>query len=426
MGRKYLIVNAFGRSNRGDSVLLDECIEQVRMVDPDATIAGILFEGVASAQAAHPGVDWSERIGNSSRFSGALGRLEQLAYLFVAWIACATGWFGLAQILPQSQRKTMMAYRTADFVISAPGGYIHDVNLSYIIALLHIHFGILIGAKTILAPQSIGPVKSKLGAEMTRRVLATCALMCVREDYSRQFLITELGIGSEKVVVTGDSAFWNLHVTRNRSEIDQFLQEIGLEQGEQFVGATVVDWPFPHRVNPTEDKAKYEDGLVYSFAKLHREHGLRTVIFNQVASDLNLAQRIADRSGEYVLVHKTETEPEILRAAIGRARIFVGTRFHSCIFAMMEARPLTAISYLPKTEFIMRDLGLEDLAIDIASIDRKALSRLVVESLEQEKAASARINEAVNHYRSTKMHFGEVLARVLEAEKEPQLKEAVS
>lgn len=426
MGRKYLIVNAFGRSNRGDSVLLDECIEQIRTVDPGAKIMGILFEGVASAQAAHPGVEWSDRIGNSSRFSGPLGRLEQLVYLFVAWIACATGLFGFAQILPQSQRQTVMAYQAADFVISAPGGYIHDVNLSYVIALLHIHFGTLVGAKTVLAPQSIGPVKSKLGAAMTRFVLSACALMCVREGYSQQFLIAELGIDPEKVVVTGDSAFWNLHVTKNRSEIEQLLQDIGLEKGEQFVGATVVDWPFPHRANPAEDRTKYEDGLVYIFDKLHREHKLRTIVFNQVASDLDLAQRIADRCGAHVLVHKTETEPEILRAAIGRARIFVGTRFHSCIFAMMEARPLTAISYLPKTEFIMKDLGLQDLAIDIVSMDRHALSRLVAESLEQENAVSARINEAVNRYRSTKMHFGEALARVLDTEREPQLKDAVS
>ncbi|RXG99149.1 polysaccharide pyruvyl transferase family protein [Bradyrhizobium zhanjiangense] len=426
MGRKYLIVNAFGRSNRGDSVLLDECIEQMRVVDPDATIMGILFEGISSARAAHPGVDWSERIGNSSRFSGPLGRLEQLVYLFVAWIACAIGWFGLAQVLPESQRKTLMAYRTADFVISAPGGYIHDVNLSYIIALLHIHFGTLVGAKIVLAPQSIGPIKSKLGAAMTRLVLSPCALMCVREGYSRQFLIAELGIAPEKVVVAGDSAFWNLHVTENGSEIDHLLQEIGLERGEQFVGATVVDWPFPHRTNPAEDRARYEDGLVHIFDKLYREHGLRTVIFNQVASDLDLAQRIAERSGAHVLVHKTETEPEILRAAIGRARIFIGTRFHSCIFAMMEARPLTAISYLPKTEFIMRDLGLDDLVIDIASVDRQVLSRLVAESLKEEKAVSVRVNRAVNHYRNTKMRFGEALAEVLETEKEPQLKGAVS
>ncbi len=42
----YLIVNAFGRSNRGDSVLLDQCIDQIRIADPSAKITGVVFEDV--------------------------------------------------------------------------------------------------------------------------------------------------------------------------------------------------------------------------------------------------------------------------------------------------------------------------------------------------------------------------------------------
>ncbi|MDI4238201.1 polysaccharide pyruvyl transferase family protein [Bradyrhizobium sp. Arg237L] len=426
MALKYLIVNAFGRSNRGDSVLLDECIEQMRKVDQNAAIMGVLFEGVSSAQAVHPDVDWSERIGNARRFSGLIGRIEQLVYLLVAWLACATGWFRLAQVLPQSQVKTLLSYRTANTVVSAPGGYIHDTNMSYIIALLHIHIGTLLGSKVILAPQSIGPIRSTLGTAITRFVLSRCALICVREGYSREFLVKRLGIASDKIVVAGDSAFWNLQVTKNGSEVDNVLEQIGLARDESFVGVTVVDWPFPHQENVAEYRARYEQSLVKVLGSLYREHGLRTVIFNQVATDLDLAHRVAARSGAHVLVHKTETEPEILRAAIGRARIFVGTRFHSCIFAMMEARPLTAISYLPKTEFIMKDLRLEDRVIDIDSISPELLSRLVIESLKKEDALSARIDRAVKDYRSTKIHFGEALAEVVAANKgQPQLIEAV-
>lgn len=387
---------------------------------------GVLFEGVSSAQAAHPEVDWSERIGNSSRFSGVIGRIEQIMYLCLAWGACATGWFWLTKVLPPSQRKTLMAYWKADTVISAPGGYLHDVNLSYIIALLHIHLGTLRGAKVVLAPQSIGPIRSGLGATLTRLVLSRCALICVRESYSRDFLVERLGVAPEKVVVAGDSAFWNLQVSRNNLEVDRFLEQIGLAKDERFVGVTVVDWPFPHQADSLKCRARYEDSLEDVLGTLYRKYGLRSVIFNQVASDLDLAQRVASRSGEHVLVHKTETEPELLRAAIGRARVFVGTRFHSCIFAMMEARPLTAISYLPKTEFIMKDLGLDDLVIDIASTSREVLNRLVVQSLENEQALSARIERAVGDYRNTKMRFGEALAKALRADNGPQLKEVVA
>ena len=48
---KFMIVNAFGRSNRGDSVLLDECIHEIRAKFPDAEIAGAVFEGIEAARA---------------------------------------------------------------------------------------------------------------------------------------------------------------------------------------------------------------------------------------------------------------------------------------------------------------------------------------------------------------------------------------
>ncbi|MGY3363863.1 colanic acid/amylovoran biosynthesis protein [Bradyrhizobium sp. GM2.4] len=413
MSSKYLIVNAFGRSNRGDSVLLDECIEQLRTVDPAATMMGVVFEGISSAAAAHPDVDWSERIGNAYRFSGLIGRGEQLIYLFVAWVACATGYFRLAALLPPHQRKTLAAYRTADTVISAPGGYIHDTNFAYLFALFHIYLGMLLGCRTVLAPQSLGPIRSRFGIWATRFVLSRCEIICVREGYSRDFLVRDVGIAPNSIVVAGDSAFWNLQVDRDGSEAGELLEGIGLAKEEAFVGATVVDWPFPHAANPVESRARYEQTLVEVFAMIYRRYGLRTVIFNQVASDLALAHRVARRSGGYVLVHKTETEPEVLRGAIGKSQIFVGTRFHSCIFAMMEARPITAISYLPKTEFIMKDLGLESRVVDIDAINAEVLGRLVIESLEEGPALSARIDRAVENYRKEKMRFGEALAGVV-------------
>ena len=71
---KFMIVNAFGRSNRGDSVLLDECIHEIRAKFPDAQIAGAVFEGIGDAEAVHPTVQWSERIGNTVG-GGAANRL---------------------------------------------------------------------------------------------------------------------------------------------------------------------------------------------------------------------------------------------------------------------------------------------------------------------------------------------------------------
>jgi len=51
---KVVIINAYGRSNRGDAVLLDECISDVLSVWPEADIGCVVFEGIESAIETHP------------------------------------------------------------------------------------------------------------------------------------------------------------------------------------------------------------------------------------------------------------------------------------------------------------------------------------------------------------------------------------
>lgn len=54
---KVAIVNAYGRSNRGDSVLLDECIAEVRAVWPEAeiTLVGAIDEEIRPILALYDG-----------------------------------------------------------------------------------------------------------------------------------------------------------------------------------------------------------------------------------------------------------------------------------------------------------------------------------------------------------------------------------
>ncbi|MCW1383261.1 polysaccharide pyruvyl transferase family protein [Novosphingobium sp. KCTC 2891] len=408
--RHYLIVNAFGRSNRGDSVLLDQCIAEIRAVDPDARISAAAFEGLDAVRAIHPGVDWSERIGNSA-IRGPLGRLLSLAYLALAWAATVPGFDWASRFLSAEQRRTVAAYRSADVVISAPGGYIHDTNLAYVIALFHIMMGTRVGARVILAPQSVGPLSSPIARKMARAVLVHCDALCVREGYSYDFLANELDLPRDRIIETGDSAFWDDHVDTDAEGVATALAEIGVSPGEAFIGATVVDWTFPNLPEQTRLRQRYFEGMAQVIRNLHARFGLRTVLFNQVSSDLDAVREVARMAGDAALVNEVNHEPPILRAMIGRSECFIGTRFHSCIFAMMAFRPVVAISYLPKTAYIMEKLGLESDVVEINEFDAGRAEQLAIAKLDDRSGASARVRLAVEHYRATQPQLREVLLR---------------
>lgn len=316
--KNFLIVNAFGRSNRGDAVLLDQCIDQIRQFDAHAKIAAVTFEGMQSASQVHPDVNWSERLGNSGH-EGALAPAVKVMNLVLSFGAIRFPALGLERFLPETQRKTIDAYRQADVVVSAPGGYIHDTNFAYLIALFHIWLGRLVGARVVLAPQSVGPLNSRLAKGLARHVLNACDALCVREGYSRDFLVKELALSSERVFETGDGAFWDEAMLEDTVATDAALAEIGLAPGEAFVGMTVTDWNFPNLPDPSTLRQRYQQGMVAAIRHIHQRSGLRVVIFNQVASDLSLARAVAAECPGIALVNQRNYEPEVLRAMIARS-----------------------------------------------------------------------------------------------------------
>ncbi|MCB1446897.1 MAG: polysaccharide pyruvyl transferase family protein [Rhizobiaceae bacterium] len=405
---KFMIVNAFGRSNRGDSVLLDECIHEIRARFPDAEIAGAVFEGIEAARAVHPTVAWSERIGNAP--AGAAGRLKAILYLLAAWFSA---WLPLlGRLLPERQRRTLDAIRQSDVVISAPGGYIHDTNFAYFIALLHIHLGTIMGKTVVLAPQSVGPIARPISRAVARHVLGKVPYLCARESYSWDFLALDLKLPEKNVYRTGDSAFWNSHVEDDPAPIDAIFDGLGIAQDTPVFGMTVVKWSFPKSRTPAEELDRYTDAMARAAEHMSETYGLQPVIFNQVSEDLPASLDVQRKARCRVIVDETSREPDILRAMIARSRVFLGTRFHSCIFAMMAGRPTFAIAYLPKTEYIMNDLKLPHRHTPIDAIDFPYLIKRISEDHENLNQAEAEIRDAVSVYRRNFTRLQDILGLI--------------
>lgn len=405
---KFMIVNAFGRSNRGDSVLLDECIHEIRARFPDAEIAGAVFEGIDAARAVHPTVAWSERIGNAP--GGGAGRVKALVYLFAAWFSAWLPFLG--RLLPEKQRQTLDAIRSSDVVISAPGGYIHDTNFAYFIALLHIHLGTIMGKTVILAPQSVGPIARPVSRAVARHVLGKVPYLCARESYSWDFLALDLKLPEKNVYRTGDSAFWNTHVEDDPALVDGIFESLGVAKDAPVFGMTVVKWSFPKSKDPVGDLGRYTDAVARAADHMAETYGLQPVIFNQVSEDLPASLEVQRKAKCRVIVDQTSREPDILRAMIARSRVFLGTRFHSCIFAMMAGRPTFAIAYLPKTEYIMNDLKLSHRHTPIDAIDFSYLIKRISEDFENLNQAEEEILNAVAVYQRNFTRLQDILGLI--------------
>lgn len=391
------IINAYGHSNRGDSVLLSECISEIKSEYPTANINVLLFDDYMFES--NTKTRKFNRLCNVNDDS-LIKQYFKKVYIFIMLLFyCALKMEFILQLLPKDQRKTIEALKKSSIAVSSPGGYIHDTNNAYYIALLHIYLCKCFGLKVILAPQSYGPINGKLGRAICKYVLNNTDIICTRESYSYEFLI-KLGVKSDLILQCGDSAFWESSIRDKDSS--KHLQSLGIKENEKFIGMTLVDWTFPNQSHKEEKKKNYIDVISHVANKIYDSHNMRTVIFNQVSDDLDLARQLAVLCPESVLVDESEKEPEVLRGLISRSYVFLGTRFHSCIFALMSSVPTLAIAYLPKTEYILKDLEFSNRFFDINNLKIDEILNKVLENIDNREMYSQDIYRSVCKYRTTK------------------------
>lgn len=391
---KITITNVFGSVNRGDALLVETLYDAITNVYGDR----VDLKGVAhfpELEASHiPNVEWSQPLGRSysstiwyKRFQNLIRSIGAIAYIH---LGAPRKWPGI--LLPIEQQKSVLAIKQSDLVVSCAGGFLLDANVSILGNLLQLYTAACFQKPIIIAPQTIGPIKSLRLRWLTRKVLSKVDVICAREKYTYDFLVKDLGLPQKKIIRTTDLAF--NHKALDRESGFKALMSIGIKPKEQFIGATIVNWGFKEQSDPAKAKANYLDKIVDVLSKIHVKTGLRIVVFNQVSSDLEVSAKLKARLGDFVIFDAEERLTSEMRGMISFASSFFGSRFHSCVFALLESVPTTSLAYTYKSTGIMQDLGLYDRVFHIASFNVNEVVDQVTSAL-SDSQVSRRIDNGI-------------------------------
>lgn len=258
-------------------------------------------------------------------------------------------------------RKSFRALKKCDAVILGGGGLFQD---NYLYACLlwawQILWVRLFRKPLFIYATGVGPLKTRLGRQLTCWAHNQAHVITVRDVYSAQVL-REIGLKSE-VFVTADPVFsfkknpnsqgrtknsyiislrpWLNHSHRILSIFADFLQELKDKKGAEFI----------------------------------------FVSMQQIKeSDMKMIEPLVSRlGGELYLPNHFEDLVQIM----GTAEFAIGMRFHFMIAAILTQTPLLPISYAPKTEEIFEDSELRSYVSQAANLSldklREDLKRLSV------------------------------------------------
>ena len=300
---------------------------------------------------------------------------EALTRLGRIVVAYATG---STVSLTDEQREAVELYKEADLILDAGGGSLYSSNKYPIYLDLYQHLFNLYAAKklgkpVVIAPQSIGPLPRWHDRQVTMSLLRDVDHVLVREQVSERLLQAH----DVKCTLTPDIAFLGNYVGTPSVRARAMAESFG--QARQNVGVTVLNWSWS-----ADSRADSEAAIQHYLMKI--ASAVETLpddtnvwVFPQVTaghgdSDLPVSKRLEDLGSKRVRVLDARLPASDLTWLYGQMDAFVGSRMHSCIFAITQGVPTIGLAYQPKTLGTYSLLGLSKLAVDIETFSEHWLA----------------------------------------------------
>jgi len=286
------------------------------------------------------------------------------------------------------------ALRRSRLLVSGGGSLLQDVtserNLTY-------HFGLMLLAKAagcgvMLYGQGIGPIRSSMGRYVLRRIGRLADVITVRDAASAETLRRH-GIVGRPVHVTADPALSLRRPDEARGR-ELMRRAFGGKRGA-VIGFALRPW-----------KGRRADAEVFARAADYAAENLGArVLFlpMQHQRDLRVADEVRGLMRRDASVWRERLSPGDALSLISQMDLLVGVRLHSLIFAAMAGVAPVGLSYDPKIDAFLEEIGeapagalddfrLEDFLYALETIWRKRVEvgRRVLERVGRLRARADR------------------------------------
>lgn len=302
---RIVVAGYYGHDNAGDEAIAEAVVHALRSLAPDAHIT------VMS--------------GNPERTRARLG--VEAAHRF-------------------SPRQVLAALARCHLLVFGGGSLLQDVtsfrSLLYYQALLAL--ALLLGRPVAIYANGLGPIRSRLGRLFTGFLLRRARLVSLRDRDSWE---EARRLGVRDAVLTADPAF--LLSPSPAEELAAIRRAEGWDTlPRPRVGVAPRPWPASPR---------FVGELAAALDTLARQ-GI-TVVFlpMQYPQDMTAIAQVRAAMREPSCVLTGRYTPGQLLALAGELDLVIGMRLHALIFAVAAGVPVVGVSYDPKVESFLAEVG---------------------------------------------------------------------
>lgn len=255
--------------------------------------------------------------------------------------------------------------RKSRAVLIGGGSLVHDrmTRRSLARVLDEVLMGRIWGVRTAFIAVGVGPLTTALGKRLVRMGVRSADMVTVRDQASRDLLVS-VGVPGSHVVVTSDPSFLLPSKEFELGPLEAFMSPA---DGAPVLGVYLVD-----QIGLSPDKRdRFVRSVASALDQLHRSHGARFVLVplrcHAEGDDRIIAHEVAGHVEQPGIVHCHETlqSPEELKWLAGRFTATIAVRLHALFFSLAHHVPVVAIDRDPKVRNAMNAFDLGEYVVDI-------------------------------------------------------------
>jgi colanic acid/amylovoran biosynthesis protein len=292
------------------------------------------------------------------------------------------------------QKRSLDLFPQLTALVVKGGGFLHSYGKIYdVYVMYYFLFDLMLAhrykVKTIILPNSIGPLKNNLSKYLVKKVISKSSYISVREDVSKKFLMEELSID---VPTVPDLGFF---LKGSDDNFLDYLTERGFDKTKKNIAITLRPYRFDGYSNADELYANYLNGIVnFIGIQVKRNYNI-SLVAHTLGPSAHEDDRLAlkdvynaisvEVKNNVIYLEDFGLNSRQIQKIYSYYDLLVGTRFHSVIFALNENVPSIAIAYGGNKSYgIMNDIGVPDFVLGIESVTSFKLNEMV-QKLESEK-----------------------------------------
>ncbi|NJJ39425.1 polysaccharide pyruvyl transferase CsaB [Paenibacillus apii] len=300
--------------------------------------------------------------------------------------------YGVEAVHRMKLAEVRRAIGESSGLISGGGSLLQDVtsgkSIPYYLGVIKI--AQWMGKPTFIYAQGIGPVQRKLFHPMIKSVFRKCTYVSVRDEQSRELLVS-MGLRQGDVQVVPDPVMGLTlpeEMAPGRELKGQPAADSGGDTGLErpdlpIIGVSVRYW---------EKDRRELDAIAEGLRQVCRTlpvH-LRFLPFH-LPSDTEASKYCIDKlgniteNGSAISLSEEADHPQTMLREVGACSVLLGMRLHSLIYAAGRRVPLIGISYDPKIDHFLSRIDSRPVGTT-ASLDSEILAGEIVTLLKDEAA----------------------------------------